>query len=460
MMGVKGNESKLPMGQKDFWAYGIGVLGVAVISQLIGQISYFYTDKVGLGASLVGTALLATKIADAVSDVIMGHITDKTKSKYGKARPWMLWMIIPAFFSVLMLVCVPASLSQTGKFIYVITSNILASAVVCTAISVPYSCLLVYRSNNQEERTKMNVRRAIVNYLSGMVFNVAFIPITKALGGEQTAWIKVAAVLAALAAIGMFICFWRTKEIENLNITNKKKTDSVSFLAGMKSIITNKYWVIMVFVQLTINIVFSLTGATNAYYARWIFGDEGLVGIMGAIAFVPALLGFVCITPLVKKFGPERVVKVALLFGVIGCGGRAIFATNFIGTCVAAILVSVSTIPFMMVGMVLIANVADYEEWRSGKRIVGLVNSASSFGQKVGAGVGAGMIGWILGLGNYQETAAAQPTSAITAIYAVSIWIPGIMLFATFLLMCAYDLDKKHPDIRQLLAERREKQRL
>jgi len=107
--------------------------------------------------------------------------------------------------------------------------------------------------------------------------------------------------------------------------------------------------------------------------------------------------------------------------------------------------------------MVLIANVAEYEEWRSGKRIVGLVNSASSFGQKVGAGVGAGMIGWVLSLGHYQQAAAVQPDSAIRSIFAISIWIPGIMLLITFFLMLAFDMEKKYPDFRKELLERRAK---
>lgn len=455
-LGIDSNGVTLTMRQSDLWAYGLGVLGVAVISQLIGQISYFYTDKAGLAAELVGTALMATKIADAVSDVIMGQITDRTKSKYGKARPWMLWMIVPVVLSVLMLLCVPQSFSQTQKFIYVIVSNILASAVVCTAVNVPYTCLMIYRSNSQVERTKMNVRRAIVNYLSGMVFNVAFIPITGLLGGDQASWIKVAAVLAAAAALGMFICFRKSEEIGYTGAQAMvQETESVPFRDGLKAILTNRYWVIMLFVQLAINVVFSLTGATNSYYAKWIFGNEGLVGVMGAIAFIPALMGFVCITPLVKKYGPEKVVKIALLLGVIGSIGRTVFAESFIGTCIFAILVSISTIPFMMVGGVLVANVTDFEEWRSGKRIVGLVNSASSFGQKVGSGVGAGMIGWVLGLGGYKQTATMQPASAITSIYAVSIWIPGIMLLFTFMLMCAFNLEKKYPDFRKELLERR-----
>ena len=453
-LGTDKNGIQLTMRQKDLWSYGVGVLGISVITGVIGQISYFYTDKVGMAAGLAGSALLITKIADAFTDLIMGQIVDHTKSKYGKARPWMLWMAIPAFLSVAALLCVPQGLSETGKFIYAIVSNIFATAIVCTAISVPYACLLNYRTRSQVERTGMNIRRTICNYVTGMILSVAFIPITKALGGTQAAWIKAGLVLAAVAMFGMFICFKVIREEDSSQSAANSSAQSVSFAKGLKLVFTNKYWIIMALAQLVANICYGLTGATNSYYARWIFGDESIVGIMGLIGFLPTLLGFFIVSPLVKKFGPTNVVKWALVLGVIGAVGRSLMPRNFWAVCGFGALSGISTMPFMMVGMVLIANVADFEEWRSGNQIVGLVNSATSFGAKVGSGVGAGLTGWILEWGGYVGTAAVQTESAIRSIFAVSIWLPGILTLILLLLMMAYDMDKKYPNFRKELQER------
>lgn len=457
-LGIDKNGIQLTMRQKDLWSYGAGVLGISVITGVIGQISYFYTDKVGMAAGLAGSALLITKIADAFTDLIMGQIVDHTKSKYGKARPWMLWMAIPAFLSVAALLCVPQGLSDTGKFIYAILSNIFASAIVCTAISVPYACLLNYRTRSQVERTGMNIRRTICNYITGMIFNVAFIPVTKAMGGTQAAWIKAGLVLAAVGMLGMFLCFKVVHEEENLsqNVTGGSE-NSVPFIKGLKLIFTNKYWIIMALAQLVANICYGLTGATNSYYARWIFGDESIVGIMGLIGFLPTILGFFIVSPLVKKFGPTNVVKGALVLGVVGTIGRALLPRSFWAVCVFGSLSGISTMPFMMVGMVLVANVADFEEWRSGNQIVGLVNSATSFGGKVGSGVGAGLVGWILEWGGYVGTAEVQTDSAIQSIFAVSIWLPGILTLILLLLMIAYDMDKKYPNFRKELQARHKK---
>lgn len=445
------------MRERDFWAYGAGVLGISVTAQLISQLSYFYTDKVGMAATVAGTALAVTKIADAVTDLIMGQIVDHTNSKWGKARPWMLWMAFPALLSVLGLLCMPQSLSETGKFIYAVVSNIFATAVICTAISVPYACLLTYRTTNQNERTSMNVHRTICNFATGMFFSVGFIPLTNLLGGTQAAWIKVGVIAGVVAIAGMLICFWKTPETSTGEGTDKKEkqADAVPFGTAIRRLFSNKYWVIMATAQLIANIIYSFTASTTVYYARWIFGSEDLMAVMGIIGFIPTMLGFFIISPLVRKLGPVKVVRIGFIIGVVGAVIRILFPYSFIAVCAGGALISLSTMPFMMVGMVLIAGIADFEEWKNGNPMVGMVNSASSFGAKVGGGIGAGLIGWVLGMFGYVSQATEQTATAIQGVLVVCNWIPGIMVAIMLILMLSYDLDKKYPNFREELRARR-----
>ncbi len=445
------------MKQKEYWEYGFGVLGICAINHLIGQFSYFYTDKVGMSAALAGSALLIAKIADGFSDLIMGYIVDHTKSKYGKARPWMLWMAPFVVISVALLVCMPREMSDNAKFIYAVVTNIFASAIVSTAISVPYGCLITFRTKEQYERTQMNIKRAIVNYICGMFFSIGFIPLTAALGGTQRAWILVAVVMAALGFLGMVVTFITIHESEK-GRAQLNNTRDEGFIRDVGSLLKNKYWVIMTISQLIANVSYQLSSATNVYYAKWIFKDESIVVVMGAIAFLPTLLGFLIIAPLVKKFGALKVVRVGLVLGIIGTIGKAIFATNLIGVCIFGSLIAMSTMPYMMVVFVLIADVADFEEWKSGKQIVGLVNSASSFGAKVGAGLGAGMIGWILAIGGYASDASVQTKSALDSIMAISIYIPGGLISLLFIMMLAFDMYSKYPHFREELMNRKEGQ--
>ncbi len=457
-LGVDKQGIVLTMGKKDIWGYGAGVSSIAVITNLIAQLAFFYTDKIGLAASLAGSALLISKIADAFTDLVMGHIVDKTNTKYGKARPWLLWMAVPVFLAVAILLCMPASLSESAKFIYAIVSNVIASAVVSTAISVPYACLLNFRTDSQLERTKMNVSRTIVNYMFGMFFSVAFIPITNVLGGTQYAWIMLGLAMAGIGALLLLVCFFSAKEIRTETESIKAEHQKASFIEDLKSLFGNRYWVIMALAQLAANVTYALAGATAVYYAKWIFGDESLVGVMGAIGFIPAILGFICVSPLVKRFGPTKVVIGGLALGIIGSIGKILFPYSFLAVCIFGGLVSLSTMPFMMVGMVLVSNVADFEEWRSGKKIVGLVNSASSFGAKVGAGVGAGLIGWVLSMGGYIGSAQTQTQSALYSILAISTWIPALLIAVLFILILMFNMDKKYPHFRSELAKRRQAQ--
>ncbi|MGM9602835.1 MAG: MFS transporter [Faecousia sp.] len=454
-LGLDRQGIQLTMCQKDFWGYGAGVLGVTVITQLIGQLTYFYTDKIGMSAVVAGSALMTAKIADAFTDLIMGAIVDRTKSKHGKARPWMLWMSPLVILAVLGLLLVPKGWSSQAQFAYVLITNIFASAIICTAISVPFACLLNYRTRSQYERTRMNVSRTIFNYLGGMFFSVGLLPVTKAMGGTQKAWIIVGACAAVVASMSMLTCFFISKETGESSEAKAQKTEH--FFTQVKSLFHNRYWVIMALAMLVAHIIYGFNSATNAYYAKWIFGSESIVGIMGIIAIIPTLLGFVIISPLVKRFGPLNVIKAGFLLGIIGYVIRVFFPYNFFVVCATGALTSMSTMPFMMTGMVLVASVSDFEEWKTGKRKVGLVQTATSFGGKAGSGFASGIIGMILTLGGYAPAAVVQTESAIRSIFTICIYLPAGLLLIMFVLMCLFDMDKKYPTFRQELIERTQK---
>lgn len=448
-LGTDSQGIQLTMHQGQTWAYGAGVLGITVITQLIGQLSFFYTDKVGMVAGLAGSAIMVAKIVDAFTDLVMGVIVDRTHSKHGKARPWMLWMAPMVLVAVMGLLLIPANASSQFQFGYVLVSNILASAVVCTAVSVPYACLLNYATRSQYERTKLNVRRTICNYLVGMFFSVGLVPVTKMMGGTQKSWIIVGGIFAVLAMGGMLLCFFNVREIDEGEKASAQKTQN--FLKQVGSLFKNRYWVIMALAMLVSHIIHGFSNATNAYYAKWIFGDESIVGVMGIIAIIPTFLGFVIISPLVKRFGPRNVIRAGLLTGIVGYVFRALFPYNFIVVCASGAMTALGIMPFMMTGMVMIANVSDFEEWKTGVRKVGLVQTATSFGGKVGSGFSSGIIGLTLQLGGYKSAALVQTQGAINSIFAVCIYLPVILYIVLLVLMQLFDMDKKYPHFREEL---------
>lgn len=409
----------------------------------------------GIAAAAAGTVLLIAKIIDAFTDLIMGYVVDRTKSKYGKARPWFLWMVIPFALSIVAIFTIPTGAGSGVKFAYGLITNVLATAVAYTAVAIPYGCFMAFVTKSTDERSKMGITRAIFGYLVGMIVAVGLVPITNMLGGDQAAWIKFAVILAVISAVSLILVFLSNKEQNTGGDAGKKAAEEkLPFGNSIKLLFQNEYWLMMLGVMLLVNIIYALGGATGVYYAKWVLKDENLVAMMGAIGLIPVFIGFPLTGFLTKKLGLAKACRVALLIGAAGTLVRALFPYNLVITMIFSSFATFGTIPLMAVGGVMVNNTVEYGEWKHGKRIVGMANSATGFASKISAGLGAAMIGWILAAGHYNSELAAQAESAITSILAVSIWIPGIMLILIYVVLRFYDLDKRYPQIIKDLEER------
>lgn len=431
---------------------GMGQFGLNIISGMVGILIYFYTDKVGIAAGAAGTIMFLAKLVDAVTDLVMGWVVDRTKSRWGRARPWLLWMAGPAFIAVVLLFTVPAASGDGTKFAYALITNAFATAIVYTAIAIPFTSMQFYATRSSEERSKMGVVRAVFAYSIGMVIAIFFIPITNALGGDQNAWIIFGVGMGALATLGLVLAFLANPE---RNVDTGETTDQVvPFLEAVGLLFRNKYWVIMLVVMAVMNISYGITANSGIYYVKWILGDENLMALLGLVGLIPTVVGFLIVTPLVKRFGPTKTVLYTLLVGIAATVVRIFFPYDLWALLIFGSLVQLASIPLMALGGVLVTNTISYGEWQHGKRLVGMANAANGFGTKIGSGLGAAAIGWILALGAYDGTATVQPDSAIGSILAISIWVPGILLLAMYVLLRFFDLDAKYPQILKDLDER------
>nr|WP_145402045.1 glycoside-pentoside-hexuronide (GPH):cation symporter [Paenibacillus xylanexedens] len=452
-LGLDAQGIQKTMKPRHYLGDGAGQIALNSINGLIGMLTYFYTDKVGIAAATVGTIMLITKFINAIADLVMGKVVDATKSKYGKARPWILWMALPAMASIILLFTVPAEASATVKSIYALVTVAFASAVVYTGIAIPYGSLMAIRTRSVEERGKMGITRTVFGYLIGMIISIALIPVTNMFGGDQFAWIMVAVVLGGVSFIALVLTFLASKE-NNGNV-KVVETDNVPFWESIKLLFKNKYWVIMLFAQLLINMMYTLNGSTGIYYTKYILGNEDLIGIMGAIGLIPVFLGFAIVGPMIKKFGLARTARIGMIVGIVASLIRCFMPYNFIAALVFGGIATLATIPMMAVGGVLVNNTVEYGEWKTGKRLVGMVNSANSFGVKIGMGLAAAMIGWILALGNYDGALAKQTDSAMTSILVLTVYLPVVIFVLTYLCLRKYDLDEKYPQIVKELEERK-----
>lgn len=441
------------MRMSNYFGDGLGQLGLNIMSGLIGILVYFYTDKVGIAAGAAGTALLVAKIVDAFSDFTMGWLLDRVRTRWGKARHWLLWGAVPAGIAVTVLFTVPVGAADGVKVTYAIATNILLSAGAYTMLVIPYGSLMFYLTPSIEQRGSMGLTRAVFGYIGGMIIAIGYIPITNALGGDQSAWIKFGFGAAVAITVCFLIAFVTDKE--KIADSEENADEKLPIGQAIALLFQNKYWVIMLGVQVVSNMIFSITSATGIYYVKWILHNEELVSLLGAIGLIPVVIGFLLVKPLTRFFGMAGAARMVIIVGIIATAIRCVFPFDFWALMFVGPFVTLATIPLMALSGPLVQNTITYGEWQHGYQQVGMANAATSFGSKIGSGLGAAMIGWILALGGYDGEAVEQADSAINAIIGVSIWLPGILLVICWLFLKAYDLEAKYADIVKELKERK-----
>ena len=463
-LGLDNNGVQRVMRKSDFFADSLGQFALNAISGLVGQLTYFYTDKVGMAAGAVATVFFICKIIDAFTDIIMGNIVDHTPPGREKYRPWILRMAIPAAIVIVALFTVPGGLPDTMKLAYMFITNILLTAVIYTAICIPYASIQVVRTNSQQERALMGTWRSAAGYVSGMIIAIGIIPITNALGGNQNAWIKFAVGFALTVVLALLICYLKSKEtaadskseVQVEDIHNNDE-EPVSFAQAISNLFHNKYWVLVLLMGFMVNVSYGVNGASGSYYCKWIYGNDNLTAILGGVGLIPTFLGFGLIVVMVKKLGVTKTLRLSFIIGIVATALRIIDPTNFVYNTVLGCFSTFATIPMMCLQGVLTAMSIDYNEYKFGKRMVATSQSASSFGMKIGSGIGASVIGWCLAVAHYDGFATVLTPAVRQAIYTFCIYIPLALFVFLFILMLRFDLEAKLPEYKKEIEARKAK---
>ncbi|MCM1121247.1 MAG: glycoside-pentoside-hexuronide (GPH):cation symporter [Eubacterium sp.] len=442
----------------DYFGDSLGQFALNAMSGLVGQLTYFYTDKVGVATAAIATVLLITKIVDAFTDLIMGNIIDHTPKGKEKYRPWLLKAGIPAAIALVLLFTVPANAASGVQIAYALVTNILLSAVLYTAIAVPYSSLMTVRTNSQEERGVMGTWRGAMGYVAGFIMAIMIIPITNMLGGNQSAWIKFAVIIGLALVLTLLICYLKSRETATeagTTIEAVEEEDPVPFGEAVGKLFHNKYWVIVLIVNLMSCIIYGISGAAETYYCKWIFGDDNLVGILGGVGLIPTFIGFASVGILVKKLGVTGTLKFSFAVGILSNTLMIFLHNNFTAYMILGCFTTYATIPMMCLVGVMTSMSIDYNEYKYGVKMVASSNAAYSFGGKVGTGIGGSLIGWMLGAVGYDASLTVATNATKMAIYGFSFIIPLVMFIIMFILAAMFNLEKTLPAMKEEIAERK-----
>ena len=425
-------------GKITFWerfSYGCGDLGCNIIySAMSAFLLFYYTDYVHVDAVTIGTIMLLSRVFDGVTDLIMGVIVDRTKSRFGKCRPWILRMAIPFALAGVLLFSVPSGLGETSKLVYIFITYNLVSSVVYTAINVPYATLNSLITQNQYERSVLSIFRMILATVGTLLITNLTLPLVQFFGDNMSAWTKTFAVFGVLAVIVFLITFTGTKE--RVEPAKETKHEKVPFFKGIGLLFRNKYWIMITVTLVFIFINYSLNGGAAVYYAKNVLHDENMVGTMNLVANL-VQIGVMFFTAfIIKKIGKRNMLIVGAVIYGIGFALFGFVGTNMAGVIAACVLKGISNAGISSCMFAIVSDTIEYGEWKTGYRTEGLINSASSFGFKVGNGLGSAILGWVIGMAG--DTVGSQITF---------IWIPAVLCIGQVVVMLFYKLDKEYDGI-------------
>lgn len=413
----------------------------------------------------VGVVMAIAKVADAFTDVIFGNIVDHSRGGDKKYYRWIIALAVPAAAIVAMMFMLPAGAASGVQVAYALITNLLLTAVIYTMIATPFSAVMIVRTKSQSERGNMGVFRAVGSYGAGMLIAILTIPVTNMLGGTQSAWIKYGVVLGAAVLLLFLICWLNghnapfTRETENeTGAPAEPEEDPVPFGPAMGMLFRNKYWVIVLLFNLITAITNAIAGATGTYYCKWIFGNDNLVGLIGAAGMLATVIGFVLSKPIIAKLGVTRTVSFGCLGAAIAAGIRCLAPANFTMYVVTSLIGSFVQIPLMCLYGVLVAMAVGYNEWKYDKKLVAMSGGAIGFGNKVGSGLGSLLLSAFLMIGSYNPELAVASTSMRWSIYGFSNFLPVVVNVLMFFVFRGFDLEQKLPKMREEVAERRAKQ--
>ena len=353
---------------------------------------------------------------------------------------------------------VPASWASTPKLVYVFITYNLVSTVIYTAINVPYSALNALMTQDPYERSVLSIFRNLLATAGTLTINTFTLPLVEHFGNNAAAWTKTFVVFGFVAIVAFLFTFFGTKErVRASENSGETKAEDVPFVTGIKALFKNKYWIMMTGMLALFFLMYSVNGGATVYYAKDILGDKNLVGTINGIFNIVQICGMFFIAMMVKKLGKRNVFSIGLILDIIG-----MLVLNFSGGSMAIIVISsvirgVGNACGGATMWAMVSDTIDYGEWKTGCRTEGLVNSACSFGYKIGNGIGSALLGLILEIGGYVGTAAVQTESALTSIKICFVWIPIAVYVCGLVIMKFYHLDKEFDGIIEDLKKRAQK---
>lgn len=447
--------------------YGSGdVAGNVVYALLSAFVMIYLTDTVGLNSGVIGTLMMLSKFFDGFSDILFGTLLDRTRTRMGKARPWMLWGFVGCALMIIAVFAIPPSLGETAQYAWFFIAYTLLNSVFYTANNIAYSSLTALITKNSSERVQMGSIRFMFAFGTSLLIQTFTVKGVELLGGGAEGWRTIAIIYAFIGLAVNTLSVMSVRELSPEELADRSDmpaedaeraaaaegagAEKLPFKESMELLLANKYYLIILVVFLMTQI-FTATLNMGIYFMTYILGDANLLGVFAWAINIPLIVGLLATPWVVSRTG--GMYRVNIVGYIIAVAGRlGVVAAAYAGSLplmlVCSGIASIGMSPLQGTVNALIAEASEHTFLRSGKRIDGLMFSCTSLGVKVGGGLGTALAGWLLAASGYIANAPVQPESAINMLYFMYLWIPAIVNGIILFLLSRLDVERSNDRLR------------
>lgn len=444
--------------------YGSGdIAGNVVYAFLSSFVMIYLTNTVGLNPGVVGTLIAASKIFDGVTDIFFGAMIDKTKSRLGKARPWMLYGYIGCAVTLAAIFAIPPDLGKTAQYAWFFIAYTMLNAVFYTANNIAYSALTTLVTKNSKERVQMGSCRFIFAFATSLLIQSVTIGAVSALGGDAAAWRTIAVIYAVTGLIVNTVSVLSVKELPEEELkeaaagtegagcqADGKEDEKYGLVDAAKLLIANKYYLMICAVYILQQIYSAMLGM-GIYYMTYVLGNENLFGVFSWAVNIPIIVALLATPALVAKW--KGMYRLNLRGYLLGTVGRAfVVVAGYLGNLpLMLIFTGVAALgqgPWQGDMNAVIASCSEYTWLTKHRRVDGTMYSCTSLGVKLGGGLGTAIAGWMLAAGGFVEAAPVQPESCIRMLYFMYLWLPMIISLLITLILSRMNVEGANEKLR------------
>ena len=435
--------------------YGSGdIAGNVVYAFLTSFVMVYLTDTIGLASGIVGTLIALSKLFDGFTDIFFGSMIDKTHSRLGKARPWMLYGYIGCAVTLVACFAIPTGLGKTAQYAWLFIAYTLLNGVFYTANNIAYSALTSLVTKNSKERVQMGSYRFIFAFSTSLLIQAITVGFVEKCGGDAAAWRLVAIIYAAIGLIVNTISALSVKELpeEELNEGEQAgEAEKYGLVQAFKLLVKNKFYLMICGTYILQQLYSAMIGA-GIYYMTWVLKNKNLFGQFAWAVNIPLIIALIFTPTLVGKW--NGMYKLNVRGYMLATVGRAlVVVAGYMGSVPLMILfTAVAALgqgPWQGDMNAVIASCSEYTYLTQGKHVDGTMYSCTSLGIKIGGGIGTAVVGWLLEFSGYVGTNATQPQSALSMMQFIYLWLPFVFDLLITIVLSQMNVEETNANIRK-----------